>query len=61
MLCQMSADKLIEPLAKALDKHKPSTLTYDQHRRMGAQAGAHWKSATTIYNAVQMDNLKKLQ
>ena len=31
---------------KALDKHKPSTLTYDQHRRMGAQAGDRWKSAT---------------
>ena len=40
------ANKLVEPLAKALDKHKPSTLTYDQHRRMGAQAGAFWKSAT---------------
>ncbi len=43
---KISANKLIEPLAKALDKHKPSTLTYDQHRRMGAQAGARWKSAT---------------
>ena len=43
---QLSADKLTEPLAKALDKHKPSTLTYDQHRQLGAQAGAHWKSAT---------------
>ena len=43
---KMPAGKLLEPLAKALDKHKPSTLTYNQHRQMGAQAGARWKSAT---------------
>ena len=43
---KMPAGKLVEPLAKALDKHKPSTLTYNQHRQMGAQAGARWKSAT---------------
>ena len=43
---QMSGNKLVESLAKALDKHKPSTLTYDQHRQMGVRAGARWKSAT---------------
>jgi len=43
---KMHAGKLVKPFAKALDKHKPSTLTYNQHRQMGAQAGARWKSAT---------------
>ncbi len=43
---KMTASKLVETLAKALNKHKPSTLTYDQHRQMGARAGARWKSAT---------------
>ena len=41
-----SASKLVESLAKALAKHKPSTLTYNQHRQMGSQAGARWVSKT---------------
>ena len=40
------AGKLAGPLAKALGKHKPSQLTYDQHRQAGSRAGARWKSAT---------------
>ncbi len=41
-----SSAKLAGLLAKAVGKHKPSQLTYDQHRRAGSQAGARWKSAT---------------
>jgi len=40
------AGKLAEPLAKALGKHKPSQLTYNQHRQAGTRAGARWQSAT---------------
>ena len=41
-----SAVKLAGPLAEALGKHKPSQLTYDQHRQAGSRAGARWQSAT---------------
>ena len=40
------AGKLAGPLAAALGTHKPSQLTYDQHRQAGTRAGARWKSAT---------------
>lgn len=40
------AAKLKDGLAKALGKHKPSQLTYNQHRQAGAQAGARWVSKT---------------
>jgi hypothetical protein len=40
------ARKIAGPLAEALGKHKPSQLTYDQHRQAGSRAGARWQSAT---------------
>ncbi len=40
------AAKIAGLLAEALGKHKPSQLTYEQHRQAGSQAGARWKSAT---------------
>ena len=43
---EAKATKLKDGVAEALGKHKPSQLTYEQHRRAGSQAGARWKSAT---------------
>ena len=43
---EAKAAKLKAGMAKALGKHKPSQLTYEQHRQAGRQAGARWKSAT---------------
>lgn len=40
------AGELKNQLAQALGKHKPSELTYDQHRRAGSQAGKIWESKT---------------
>ena len=40
------AGELKNQLAKALGNHKPSKLTYYEHRRAGAQAGKHWESKT---------------
>ena len=37
---------LAKALPQALAKHKPSELTYDEHRREGARVGARWQSKT---------------
>ena len=38
------AGELRDALAKALNRHRPSQLTYSQHRQAGVRAGVRWQS-----------------
>ncbi|MEE3371758.1 MAG: hypothetical protein VX346_20675 [Planctomycetota bacterium] len=38
------AAELRDALAKALNQHRPSQLTYNQHRQAGMRAGVRWQS-----------------
>ena len=40
--------QLQSQLATALARHKPSRLSYNQHRQAGVQAGARWQSKTPV-------------
>ncbi len=44
----LPTDRLGDALAKALARHKPSTLSYTQHRREGERQGALWQSKTPV-------------
>ncbi len=41
-----TAAQLKQALSKAVGRHQPSTLTYEQHRSQGAAAGQRWESKT---------------
>jgi hypothetical protein len=41
-----TAAQLKQSLYKAVGRHQPSTLTYEQHRSQGAAAGQRWESKT---------------
>lgn len=41
-----TAAQLKQSLSKAVGRHQPSTLTYEQHRSQGAAAGQRWESKT---------------
>ena len=41
-----TAAQLKQSLYKAVGRHQPSTLTYEQHRSQGAAAGQRWQSKT---------------
>ena len=41
-----TAAQLKQYLYKAVGRHQPSTLTYEQHRSQGAAAGQRWQSKT---------------
>ena len=41
-----TAAQLKQALSKAVGRHQPSTLTYEQHRSQGAASGQRWESKT---------------
>ena len=43
---QSTAAQVKQSLSMAVGQHQPSTLTYEQHRSQGADAGQRWESKT---------------
>ena len=43
---QATAAQVKQSLSMAVGQHQPSTLTYEQHRSQGADAGQRWESKT---------------
>jgi hypothetical protein len=41
-------DSLDKALSSAMKKHRPSTLSYEAHRRKGSQEGIKWNTATPV-------------